>query len=697
MHETLQRLSTVEALRRLAVSRDPEAWGILLEDHGPWLLGIARRFTRDDAFAEDIVQEVLLHIRDHAGQFEGSSDAAARAWIARVACNLAISLLRTGKRREQRDRIPAERTPTMDASEHYEWSEVLQREIVTLPESLRRPVVLRYFAGLSLSEIATELRLTESAVKNRVTRAVERLRKQVVLAGIPISAAMIERGLASTPPGTSTVAPGNLAQWNALLQSPRVSLPEPRETGLSFQPVHAVALAGAVALVALTLFLAHAAPVSAPVQQTVPQARMETAPVPLQPKAAPQDDLALQDKIQRLIENLNSSNASDVEASEATLASLGLAARPAVQAAQKKAPSRTLARVLRKIDADQELKTMVEQRAHHTEIALANGGSAKTEQAVSEALAWLSAHQDADGHWSPGAAAEAESKYAVASTSLALLALLGSGNSEDSGPYAENVHRGVSWLIEHQSTTGAFLTPKTGCYGYEQPMAATAVAEAAIMSHHPATVEAARRALTQASLDQCHDGAWRYTPLTVSDTQSTGDLSITSWYAQFLYLARGSELNANDAMLEKAANYLAGCESNDHGFHYTPGSGNTAECCTAMGAYGLRLLCGTNTHSNGAAAWLLERMPANAEENVQGSNFKLYATYFKAASLANESGPEWERWRAALNEVLPAQQIHAGDEKGSVPYQKFAYVGTVGSTALATLSLESYYRIPKPK
>jgi hypothetical protein len=78
--------NTVEALRRLAHSRDPEAWGALLEEHGAEILRVSRRILNDAALAEDACQETLLQLRDLAGAFNASgenSDKAARVWILR--------------------------------------------------------------------------------------------------------------------------------------------------------------------------------------------------------------------------------------------------------------------------------------------------------------------------------------------------------------------------------------------------------------------------------------------------------------------------------------------------------------------------------------------------------------------------------------------------------------------------------------
>ena len=93
--------TTVEALQALAQSHDPEAWAALLHQHGGMIMRTARGIVREVALAEDVCQETLLQLRDNAGQFRPpahEAEAAARAWIVRIACTTALMLLRARRR-----------------------------------------------------------------------------------------------------------------------------------------------------------------------------------------------------------------------------------------------------------------------------------------------------------------------------------------------------------------------------------------------------------------------------------------------------------------------------------------------------------------------------------------------------------------------------------------------------------------------
>lgn len=76
------------------------------------------------------------------------------------------------------------------------------------------------------------------------------------------------------------------------------------------------------------------------------------------------------------------------------------------------------------------------------------------EQAVELSLGWLVQNQAADGHWSRRYPDHQEDQHDVGVTSLALLALLGHGNTLSDGPYQGNLRRGVAWLLQQQCGDG---------------------------------------------------------------------------------------------------------------------------------------------------------------------------------------------------------------------------------------------------
>ena len=100
--------------------------------------------------------------------------------------------------------------------------------------------------------------------------------------------------------------------------------------------------------------------------------------------------------------------------------------------------------------------------------AAARGGSQETERAVQSALAWLAAAQSGDGRWNAARhgggveravqghhrqGAGAKSDHGV--TGLALLAMLGAGNTHREGVCAGHVDRGIRFLVDRQRADGS--------------------------------------------------------------------------------------------------------------------------------------------------------------------------------------------------------------------------------------------------
>lgn len=130
---------------------------------------------------QDLLQEVALRV--HQGIDSLRDDGAAKAWIRTIAKNVA--------RAEGRRRTIGDTAGSLDADDQEEpeapqipdflslreESRRVLQHALTLPESLREPLLLRAIEGLSQADIARSLGLTESAVEARLSRARSRLRE----------------------------------------------------------------------------------------------------------------------------------------------------------------------------------------------------------------------------------------------------------------------------------------------------------------------------------------------------------------------------------------------------------------------------------------------------------------------------------------------------------------------------------------
>jgi len=137
---------------------------------------------RDTGQAQDAVQEAFLRVwrfRDAVPTGEGR-----RPWLYRVVTNACLSRLRAERawrtgRLQDGERVllaePASYGDPAAAAEADGLADLVGAALADLPEALRVPVVLRYWAGLSEKEIATAIERRPGTVKSRLYDARQRL------------------------------------------------------------------------------------------------------------------------------------------------------------------------------------------------------------------------------------------------------------------------------------------------------------------------------------------------------------------------------------------------------------------------------------------------------------------------------------------------------------------------------------------
>lgn len=124
---------------------------------------------RDTDEAEDIAQEVFLRLYTYSGRFTG--DEHVRAWLLRCAANLSIDALRSFRRKNAVSLSDIGEQP----ARNNEKSAVLPA-IMALPAKLRIAIYLHYYEGYSVQETARILKISQSAVKQRLKSGREKLK-----------------------------------------------------------------------------------------------------------------------------------------------------------------------------------------------------------------------------------------------------------------------------------------------------------------------------------------------------------------------------------------------------------------------------------------------------------------------------------------------------------------------------------------
>lgn len=160
---------TVEALRR----RRPETLADLLDAYGRELQSVAYLILRDRAEAEDVVIETLLTAFEKGGSIR--EERSLRAWLLRVATNHALASRRRTVRLVRLDVVP-ERSAAGDLGTDTSTRLALLDGIADLPLQMRAAVVLRYYADLSVNEVAATLGKSPNTIKAQLQTALDRLR-----------------------------------------------------------------------------------------------------------------------------------------------------------------------------------------------------------------------------------------------------------------------------------------------------------------------------------------------------------------------------------------------------------------------------------------------------------------------------------------------------------------------------------------
>ncbi len=152
-----------------------QQFNLLYRSAYPLILRTAYLIVLDLEVARDITHEAFLRLWERRETLAAESNE--KAWLMRVATNLAISHRRWWLARLRRQPQPAApHDPAVIAIAEIERSEVRQA-LGRLSQRERALVVLRYERELTFAEIGAVLNCPEMTAKTRLRRAVEKLRR----------------------------------------------------------------------------------------------------------------------------------------------------------------------------------------------------------------------------------------------------------------------------------------------------------------------------------------------------------------------------------------------------------------------------------------------------------------------------------------------------------------------------------------
>src|SRR5436309_3709160 len=179
MPRTFAHLSD-EAIVALLAGSDEQALAGLYDRFGRIAYGLALRILRDQALAEDAVQEAFLTAWRRADTFMPER-AKASTWLLTLVHRRAVDLVRREERRRAEPLEAAEEHAGEAPAEDAVWlryeRERVQAALRQLPDQQREALELAYYGGFSQSELAERLGQPVGTIKSRMFTGLARLRE----------------------------------------------------------------------------------------------------------------------------------------------------------------------------------------------------------------------------------------------------------------------------------------------------------------------------------------------------------------------------------------------------------------------------------------------------------------------------------------------------------------------------------------
>jgi hypothetical protein len=275
-----------------------------------------------------------------------------------------------------------------------------------------------------------------------------------------------------------------------------------------------------------------------------------------------------------------------------------------------------------------------------------------------------------------------------AATALALLPMLGAGQTHIEGQYKDTIKAGLASLIQNMRVkkedglpTGSWHEPKGRMYSHG--LATIAVCEAYAMTKDPDLLQPAQLALNYLvrAQDQ-RGGGWRYEP------RQPGDTSVVGWCLMGLKSGRMGNLTVPPVVFAGANKFLDSVSTDEGAFYgYDRPSGKKNATRTSIGLLCRMYLGWPKTHPG-----IVQGIEYLDKEGPRVD--QLYYSYYGTQVMRHYGGNYWENWNKRMRDPLVSKQVMEGADAGSWdPVGGHSEEGgRLYQTSLATMILEVYYR-----
>jgi prenyltransferase beta subunit len=283
-----------------------------------------------------------------------------------------------------------------------------------------------------------------------------------------------------------------------------------------------------------------------------------------------------------------------------------------------------------------------------------------TRAAVNKGLGWLAKTVD-----SPGGISERGGDSA-AIVALAGLAFLANGSAPGDGPYGKECDHVLEYILKNCQESGLIASPNYGSPMYGHGFATLFLAEAYGMSQRPDLKEKLQNAVRLIVTTQNNEGGWRYQPL-----PQDADISVTICQVMALRAARDAGIKVEKEVIDKAIEYVRGCQNPDGGFSYMTGGFGGGQTGSAFprSAAGVAALYYAGVFEGDdikrGLAYIRQYKPG-VNAGGMGSQHYFYGQYYAVQAMFLAGGDYWAEWYPAIRNDLIAKQTPDGGWTGEV-------------------------------
>lgn len=176
----MSEVSSERLWSQRCIAGDESALREAYREHGPAVLGLAVRVLGNAAIAEDVMQDVFVHLWQHPDRFDPGRGRL-RSYLLAMTHSRAVDRLRAEA--SQRQRVDAARRQPIEPGVDPEraltaeaTNASVRRALADLPSDQRVPIEMAYFGGLSYRDVAVALEEPEGTIRYRIRAGMQKMR-----------------------------------------------------------------------------------------------------------------------------------------------------------------------------------------------------------------------------------------------------------------------------------------------------------------------------------------------------------------------------------------------------------------------------------------------------------------------------------------------------------------------------------------